>query len=268
MFDKYVKEVVRKKKIGVGRLHKHQVTPGMMVLEWERDLAVVAFTPDFLQFVGQKVPRTLLTSFRFVRKLYQSDKFRNILMSSLVSSREKVAALLEKHYGPFNYCRYESAFDEYLQSMRNKYQVIVREEMILQYAGFASFAEIAKRGYSSMEQYVYDMLSYEDRERMIIESGGIPYLQWIEAEVDYFLEKPSGLISEYGLIFENLFPDIVQVDQDRFMKQFLVSPVSDIVAMLFGDKVELNKSSEQENLSSFSGVEKKFLEFFSLDEGE
>lgn len=180
-----------------------------------------------------------LKNFRQVRALYHHPDAKELVLDNLISTRDGITTILKEHYGPFTYGPHESAFDEYLISMREAFGVTYNDQQILKHAGVRSIEDIPALGYTGKHQYVIDRVSPREREALLIENGGLSYHQWIEQEIQRFLTNPALLIREYSCIFENLFPDMVQVGTESFINQISHLDLPLLIEIILGKKNKL-----------------------------
>ncbi len=184
--------------------------------------------------------KTQLNEFRYARRLYHDSTGREIVLASLVTQRDKVKPLLEEHYGPFNYSPFESAFDEYVIDMVQDRGIKLRPDLVLEHAQAESIDEIKGRGYMNLAAYVNDMVPHEKREEMIIQSGGVSYKKWREAQVDRYTREPRRLMSDMGAVFENIFPDTVWIDPDCFAKLAADLALPKLAALVFAHGADVD----------------------------
>lgn len=189
----------------------------------------------------------LLDNFRMVRSLYHHQAVKDMVLDALCSKRDKIADVLKEHYGPFTYSPHESAFDEYLISMREVYGMTFSDQQILDHAGVSSMKEIIGLGYNGRNQYVIDRIIPQDREKLLVENGGLSYQEWIEKEIDRFWKKPSLLFRQYSCVFENLFPEVITLDKAIFIDAFQTLDLSLMVELVFGKDAKCRFFTEDES---------------------
>ncbi len=222
-------------------LHTYPAPDGHTILV--ADAVQTVFIADSIgidKYLNQRAEE-LSGKFQFIRKAFYDSVTRETVLAALCTKRGKIKLLLENHYGPFNYSCFESAFDEYCTSMLKKYGIHLREDLILLHAHAKSDDEIKARGYMNQMMYVNDMVSHEEREIMIIKSGGFSYAEWLEKELEYFTTSPFKLFTELKLVFENLFPGTVTLDRKDFCRRLTALDINIRARILFEPPVQFKK---------------------------
>jgi len=202
---------------------------------------ITALKEKNLQLQARLFFKEQLQNFRFCRQLYHDSKYRHLVLDSLVSTKKKIKQELEKQYGPFSYSYYESAFDEYLVSIQKKYSIELKDELVLKHAGLTTLQELQEKGYRDKMKYVNDMVDHQQREKMIIKSGGPSYKKWLKQEIAYFLRNPARLITELNLVFENLLFTTVSVHPGKFMHLYSKLDLNEQIKILYGKKAAAEK---------------------------
>ena len=105
---------------------------------------------------------------------------------------------------------------------------------------------IIAMGYNGINQYVIDRITHQEREKLLVDNGGLSYQEWIEKEIDRFLKNPSLLFRQYSCIFENLFPEVVRLKPAVFIKSFQQLDLSLMAELIFGKNAKLEIFTEDE----------------------
>lgn len=209
------------------------------LIKQEHQLLLIGSKEELKKGITGFLQGTLMENFRMVRSLYHHKQAKDLVLDALTSTPDKITDVLKDHYGPFTYSPYESAFDEYLISMREVYGITYNKQQIFDHAGVQSTNDFQKMGYNGIHQYVYDRVTYPEREQLLIANGGFSYLEWVQKEIDRFVSSPALLFREYSCVFENLFPDTVYLNKEVFIQRLLQMDLNLITELIFGTQARL-----------------------------
>jgi hypothetical protein len=210
---------------------------------------IICTPQSFQQVVFPLLKSELLDNFKYVRALYHSNQ-QIFIMDSLQTTAEKAQVILEEHYGPFSYSYYESAFDEYVTSLIKNHGIEIKDDLILAHAGVDSIDQIKAKGYMNKYTYVNDMVEHQDREQMLVQSGGISYKEWLQREIKRFTQTPKLMLTELNAVFENIFPDTVWIDKEAFVNKLQDLPARDMVQIVSGPQSQIQALGQGDFLIS------------------